>query len=72
MKIKPGQIYKHWKTKKLYTVICLAKSTDINSTELVVYSSGAGNIWARPLSEWFDIVYTNNETKKQRFSAVEA
>jgi hypothetical protein len=51
----PGEKYQHYKGGK-YEVICLANHTD-NNEPLVIYKSlSFGSIYARPLTEWIEMV----------------
>jgi len=60
-KIKPGQLYKHYKGDT-YKIIVLTKHTETEE-DLVVYerqtdvhNNGPAKIWARPLTMFLDIV----------------
>jgi len=51
----PGEKYQHYKGGK-YEVICLSNHTD-NNEPLVIYKSlSFGSIYARPLTEWIEMV----------------
>lgn len=51
----PGEKYQHYKGGK-YKVICLANHTD-NNEPLVIYKSlSFGSIYARPLTEWIEMI----------------
>ena len=51
--IEIGGVYRHYKNKKLYRVLSIAKHTETNE-DMVVYVAlyGKGQIWTRPLSMW--------------------
>lgn len=53
MKPQKGQIYKHFKGGE-YEIVGVAKHSE-SLEELVVYQHD-GQLWARPLSMWFDEV----------------
>ena len=60
-KIKTGQIYRHFRTKELYVVICLAVD-EATLVPVVVYRSNEkGTIFVRSLSSWSELVDRNTE-----------
>lgn len=59
----PGEKYQHYKGGK-YEVICLANHTD-NNEALVIYKSlSFGSIYARPLTEWIELIGTEKTGTK--------
>lgn len=61
-----GFVYTHYKGGK-YEVLMLAKHSETNE-ELVIYKSVQfGNIYARPLSMFFEIVTNHEGFKVMRF-----
>ncbi len=73
MEIKVGGIYRHFKNKKLYKVIALAKHSE-TLEEVVVYEcqyeNPASKIWVRPASMWDEEVVFEG-VKQARFKFLE-
>ena len=51
----PGEKYQHYKGGK-YEVICLANHTDDNEPLVIYKSLSFGSIYARPLTEWIEMI----------------
>jgi hypothetical protein len=75
MEIKPGQIYKHYKGD-LYKIITLAKHTENDEQDLVVYerqtdlNHDGWRIWARPTTMFFEEIEKDGY-KGPRFEYIE-
>ena len=71
--IKIGGFYKHYKTGKLYEVICVAKHSE-TLEDMVIYEAQYENptskIWARPLSMFLEEVEFQGK-KVLRFGRLE-
>lgn len=67
--IKLGK-YKHYKGN-MYEVICFAKHSE-TLEDLVIYKAlyGEGQVWARPIYMWNEIV-THDGNKVKRFEFIE-
>jgi len=71
MEIKIGSIYRHFKNKKLYKVIGVAKHSE-TMEEMVIYEpqyKSENRLWVRPLSMFLEKVELNG-IKQKRFELV--
>ncbi|MEK6886724.1 MAG: DUF1653 domain-containing protein [Nanoarchaeota archaeon] len=74
--IKINGIYEHFKEKKKYQVICLARDSENSKREIAVYRAlyegeyGKGTIWTRELSDFLG--YKEKDGRKiKRFTLTE-
>lgn len=67
MEIQCGKIYKHFKGGYVY-VLCLAKHSDREETEVVYKGLNNGKIYARPTNSFCDFVETPDGKTTTRFS----
>jgi hypothetical protein len=70
---KPGEKYQHYKGGQ-YEVICMCNHTDTNEPLVVYRSISFGSQYARPLSEWYDVVdvveFGGRKIKTHRFEFI--
>ena len=66
MDIQCGKIYKHFKGGYVY-VLCLAKHSDREETEVVYKGLNNGKIYARPTTSFCDFVETEDGKTTTRF-----
>ena len=72
MKIKEGQIYKHFKGE-LVKIICIAKNSETEEPMVIYNHLSTGEIWARPLDMFISLVDTSKypeANQKYRFELV--
>lgn len=67
MEIQCGKIYKHFKGGYVY-VLCLAKHSDREETEVVYKGLNNGKIYARPIESFCDFVKAPDGKTTTRFS----
>ena len=67
MEIECGKIYKHFKGGYVY-VLCLAKHSDREETEVIYKGLNNGKIYARPTTSFCDFVQTADGKTTTRFS----
>lgn len=73
MKAQIGKRYRHYKNKKEYTVIAIARHSE-TLEEMVVYRAeyespefGAGQVWVRPRAMFEETVTLSEGTSTYRF-----
>lgn len=70
---QPGSVWSHRKTGKLYAVICCAaRESDLMT--IVIYRSATNSnapIFARPISEWIEVVNGEQRYEPYLFAASE-
>lgn len=57
MQIKPGQIYRHYKSDHTYKIIKIGLHSETLQEMVVyeaIYESNMGKIWIRPIEMWFE------------------
>ena len=71
---KPGEKYQHYKGGQ-YEVICMCNHTDTNEPLVIYRSLSFGSQYARPFSEWYNVIDTrkigNKEYSVKRFEKIE-
>ena len=71
---KPGEKYQHYKGGQ-YEVICMCNHTDTNESLVIYRSLSFGSQYARPFSEWYNVVdtrkFAGRELSVKRFEKIE-
>ena len=64
-----NRVYKHYKGGT-YEVLTMAKHIETNEDLVIYFSREFGSVYARPLSEWFDLVKRKPELQSVDVSDV--
>ena len=56
---QPGQIWQHYKGGQ-YVIVAMCNHSDTNDVLVIYKSISFGGYHARPYSEWYDMVDSNN------------
>lgn len=62
--VKVGATYRHYKTKNLYRVLCIAKHSETNDDLVIyecLYDNPISKIWARPKKMFLEEVVVNGK-----------
>jgi len=63
---KPTEIYQHYKGGQ-YEILAMCNHTETNEILVIYRSLSFGGIHARPFTEWYDIVDTDDKIPTNRF-----
>ena len=68
---QPKEIWQHHKTKGEYEIIGIGqlqtKVAELDLKECVIYKSPAGTLWARPLTDFVEIIINKEGESVPRF-----